>query len=97
MKKKILISLVACFIAAGSIIHFNLAENISRMNVSLADISVMAQADGEDITIICDYPSPGRCWDEDCILEWGPFPMFVTVCTDFTNLQYDICVPNLPC
>jgi len=48
MKKKILISLIACFIAAGSVIHFNLAQNASMLDVSLADISVMAQARGED-------------------------------------------------
>ena len=48
MKKKILISLVACFIAAGSFIGYNLTENTSRLDVSLADISVMAQADGEN-------------------------------------------------
>ena len=48
MKKKILISLVACFIAAGSFIGYNLTENTSRLDVSLADISVMAQADAEN-------------------------------------------------
>ena len=47
MKKKMLISLVACFIAAGSFVHYNLAQNYHNMDVSLADISVMAQADGE--------------------------------------------------
>jgi hypothetical protein len=47
MKKKILLSLVACFIAAGSFIHFNLAQYNNNSDISLADISVMAQADGE--------------------------------------------------
>ncbi len=42
-----LISLVACFIAAGSFIGYNFADNNHNMDVSLADISVMAQADGE--------------------------------------------------
>ncbi len=42
-----LISLVACFIAAGSFIGYNFSENNHNMDVSLADISVMAQADGE--------------------------------------------------
>ncbi len=51
MKKKIILALTACLFAAGSIIHYNLAENTSRLDVSLADISVMAQADGES-----DYP-----------------------------------------
>ena len=47
MKKKILISLVACFIAAGSFVHYNFAQNNHITDISLADISVMAQADGE--------------------------------------------------
>ena len=48
MKKKILISLVACFIAAGSFVHYNFAQNNYNMDISLADISVMAQADPEN-------------------------------------------------
>ncbi len=47
MKKKMLISLVACFIAAGSFVQYNFADNNQNMNFTLADISVMAQADGE--------------------------------------------------
>ncbi len=47
MKKKILISLVTCFLAAGSFVHYNFAQNDHNMDFSLADISVMAQADGE--------------------------------------------------
>lgn len=47
MKKKILLSLVACFIAAGSLIGYNFSENNYNMDISLADISIMAQADGE--------------------------------------------------
>ncbi|MFW5879692.1 MAG: hypothetical protein ACOCUV_02600 [bacterium] len=48
MKKKILLSLVACFIAAGSFIGFNFADNNHNTDISLADISVMAQAEDGD-------------------------------------------------
>ncbi len=47
MKKKIILALIACLFAAGSIINMHLAQNSHAMDVSLADISVMAQADGE--------------------------------------------------
>jgi hypothetical protein len=47
MKKKIILTLTACLFAAGSIINVHLAHNDHNMDVSLADISVMAQADGE--------------------------------------------------
>ena len=70
MKKKILISLVACFIAAGSIIHFNLAQNTTMVDVSLADISVMAQAVGEtppECTQSCFEDRCNPTWkDEQC-------------------------------
>ena len=57
MKKKFLISLFACFIAAGSLIHFNLVENISSWDVSLADIAIMAKAFGEDPPLDCGNPT----------------------------------------
>ncbi len=47
MKKKIIITLTICLFAAGSIINVHLAQNDYNMDVSLADISVMAQADEE--------------------------------------------------
>jgi hypothetical protein len=47
MKKKMLISLVACFIAAGSFVHYNFAQNNHNSDISLADIAVMAEAQGE--------------------------------------------------
>ncbi len=47
MKNKILLSLVACFIAAGSFIHSSISENNHNTDISLADIAIMAQADGE--------------------------------------------------
>ena len=50
MKKKIILTLTACLFAAGSIINVHLAQNDHNLDVSLADISVMAQADGEKPT-----------------------------------------------
>ena len=47
MKKKIILTLTASLFAAGSIINVHLAHNDHNLDVSLADISVMAQADGE--------------------------------------------------
>ncbi len=47
MKKKIILALTACLFAAGSIINMHLAQNSHNTDISLADISVMAQADGE--------------------------------------------------
>lgn len=62
MKNKILISLVACFIAAGSFLHFNLAQNNNNSDISLADISVMAQADGESgAGQLCYYYPGSEC------------------------------------
>ena len=48
MKKKIILALTACLFAAGSIINVHLAQNDHNLDVSLADISVMAQAETED-------------------------------------------------
>ena len=47
MKRKIILALTACLFAAGSIINMHLAQNDQNTDISLADISVMAQADGE--------------------------------------------------
>ena len=47
MKKKIILALTACLFAAGTIINMHLAQSDHNMDVSLADISVMAQAGGE--------------------------------------------------
>ena len=46
-KKHIFLALIISLFAAGSIINMHLAENSHNMDISLADISVMAQADGE--------------------------------------------------
>ncbi|TVR74637.1 MAG: hypothetical protein EA408_02735 [Marinilabiliales bacterium] len=53
MKKKIILALTACLFAAGSIINTHLAQNNHNIDVSLADISVMAQADGESGWGLC--------------------------------------------
>ena len=47
MKKKIILALTACLFAAGTIINMHLAQNDHSTDISLADISVMAQAGGE--------------------------------------------------
>jgi hypothetical protein len=82
MKKKMLISLVACFIAAGSFIGYNFSENNHNMDISLADITLMAQADGESGTncINCyvswEYCPGGkqvircRLGGDGCFVEW---------------------------
>ncbi len=65
MKKKIIIALTVCLFAAGSIINMHLAQNYHNTDISLADISVMAQADIEEVTITCNgspYTYPGQCW-----------------------------------
>ncbi len=66
-----LISLIACFIAAGSFIGYNFSENNHNTDISLADISVMAQAGGEQ------DPCPGgptvdcKWIDEDQLCDWS--------------------------
>jgi hypothetical protein len=47
MKKKIILTLTICLFAAGSIFNMNLAQNDQNMDISLADISIMAQAEDE--------------------------------------------------
>ena len=56
MKKKIILALTACLFAAGSIINMHLAQNNHNTDISLADISVMAQADGENGGDDCGDP-----------------------------------------
>lgn len=59
MKKNVLISLVACFIALGSFVHYNFSQDNHNTDISLADISVMAQAEGENPTHSATY----YCYD----------------------------------
>ncbi len=67
MKKKIILALTACLFAAGSIINMHLAQNNNYTDISLADISVMAQADGES-GIYCYWSGIGHCPDYSCII-----------------------------
>ncbi|TVR83367.1 MAG: hypothetical protein EA412_00955 [Chitinophagaceae bacterium] len=67
MKKKIILALTACLFAAGSIINVHLAQNEHNMDFSLADISVMAQADGES-GIYCYWSGIGHCPDYSCVI-----------------------------
>ena len=52
MKSKIRFIIVACFIAGVAVTGFNMAQNHNSLDVSLADIAVMARAD--------DGESPGN-------------------------------------
>jgi hypothetical protein len=54
MKKQIILTLTACLFAAGTIINMHLAQNDQNTDISLADISVMAQAESESPDY-CDY------------------------------------------
>ena len=63
MKKKIILTLTACLFAAGSIINMHLAQNDQNTDISLADISVMAQADGESgMPNYCDGRVANECY-----------------------------------
>jgi hypothetical protein len=63
--KRLIILITACLFAAGSIINMHLAQNDHNTDFSLADISVMAQAEGE---------SPSECtqscFDMKCTATW---------------------------
>ena len=69
MKKKILLSLVACFIAATSALHFNFTQNDHNMDFSLADISVMAQANPENGDTYWEMVTYS-CYKHGCIQAW---------------------------
>ena len=62
MKSKKIFLLFAAFIfAAVAIYNIHLAQSNQNSDVSLADIAIMAQADGE-ATIEChQFAEPGRC------------------------------------
>jgi hypothetical protein len=73
MKKKIIITFTICLFAAGSIFNMNLALNDQNMDISLADISIMAQAEPE-YADLCD-----NIWT---ITVSGGFPSGITyTCT----------------
>ncbi len=80
-----LISLVACFIAAGSFVHYNFSQNNHNTDISLADISVMAQADGES------GGEPGyKMFTYDCYA--GPHCVFAWFkrCEEFAGETCDV-------
>jgi hypothetical protein len=62
MKAKIKILIVSCMIATAAITGLNLAQDSNSMAVTLADIAVMAKADGEN------GPCPG--WDGSSYCQW---------------------------
>jgi hypothetical protein len=75
MKKKIILSLTACLFAAGSVMNMHFAQNSHGMDVSLADISVMAQANPESGGgLECDCvqcpSSEYGCWSYDYSIGW---------------------------
>ena len=53
MIKKLILIATVCLFGAGSIINMHLAQNDHNTDISLADISVMAQADGESEMFCC--------------------------------------------
>jgi len=79
MKSKIKILIVSCVIAAAAVTGINMAQNNSNMDVTLADIAVMAKADGESggthdykmFTYSCHVGPP-------CVVAWWkrcePYP-----------------------
>jgi hypothetical protein len=48
MKKKVILALTACLLAAGSFINMQMGQNVHSMNFSMDDFAAMAQADAED-------------------------------------------------
>ncbi len=65
MKKKIILALTVCLFASGTIINMHLAQNNHNMDISLADISVMAQAGGEfEVGELCYLYPPYICYWE---------------------------------
>ena len=70
MKTKIKILIVSCVIAAAAVTGFNLAQNSNNMNVTLADIAVMARAGGESGGLCFLAQNVDRfIWDE-CEETW---------------------------
>ena len=65
MKSKIRFIIVACFIAGIAVTGFNMAQNNQSTGVSLADIAVMARADGEH------NPCPG--WNGEPYCLWHDY------------------------
>ncbi len=72
MKKKIIITLTICLFAAGSIINVHLAQNDYNMDVSLADISVMAAAQYESASwVYLQKIVATAIYDDVAVIEGG--------------------------
>ena len=75
MKTKIKILIVSCVIAAAAVTGFNMAQNSNNMDVTLADIAVMARADGESggnqATCYSTYSEPGLFGGGEHIFRCG--------------------------
>ena len=83
VKTKIKILIVSFVIAAAAVTGFNLAQENSNMDVSLADIAVMARAtDGENP----GYPVGQYCGQNTCSKECGVPPYVYTA-----NGHYWVC------
>ena len=72
MIKKLILIVTVCLFAAGSIINMHLAQNDHNTDISLADISVMAQADGEN----------GGGDPKYCYLTGGGIWVYARTCID---------------
>ena len=64
MKTKIKILIVSFVMAAAAVTGFNMAQNSNNIDVSLADIAVMAKAGSES------NPCPG--WDGSAYCQYDP-------------------------
>ena len=75
MKTKIKSLIVSFVIAAAAVMGFNLAQESSNMDVSLADIAVMEMAIGEpgqnQATCYSTYSEPGLLGGGDHIFRCG--------------------------
>ena len=78
MKTKIKILIVSCVIAAAAVTGFNMAQNSNNMDVTLADIAVMARAD--------DPEDPPGAWDatyppceNQIIIGFPPLQYVITI------------------
>ena len=72
MKKKFLFMMVACFIAATSVLHFNFSQTDHNLDFSMADFAAMAQADPENgggTLYCCEFSSDCK-WEEEMLCVW---------------------------
>lgn len=52
---------------------------------------------GGGVEIVCSAGNEGRCFSEDCEMDWTPFgPYRHTVCV-WSGWQRDFCVAGAPC